>query len=128
MYKPFHLIGLELSISVLNAALRGEPTGSSREWRGDVVAVAKRDLKAGEALDGEGGYTVYGKLIPAARSLALGGLPIGLAHGVKLVRPVAAGTILTRADVELKPGPAADLRAAMERQISIAEQPPSRLR
>jgi predicted homoserine dehydrogenase-like protein len=68
MYKPFHLIGLELSISVLNAALRGEPTGSCRAWRGDAVAVAKRTLKAGETLDGEGGYTVYAKLIPAATS------------------------------------------------------------
>ena len=58
MYKPYHLIGLELGISVLNAALRGEPTGSSSEWRGDAVATAKRELKAGETLDGEGGYTV----------------------------------------------------------------------
>ena len=91
MYKPFHLIGLELSISVLNVALRGEPTGSCRAWRGDAVAVAKRDLKAGEMLDGEGGYCVYAKLIPAARSLKLGALPIGLAHHVKLVRNVAAG-------------------------------------
>jgi predicted homoserine dehydrogenase-like protein len=75
MYKPFHLIGLELSISVLNAALRGEPTGATREWRGDVAAVAKRDLKAGERLDGEGGYTVYGKVVPARRSVALKALP-----------------------------------------------------
>jgi predicted homoserine dehydrogenase-like protein len=101
MYKPFHLIGLELSISVLNVALRGEPTGSFRAWRGDAVAVAKRALKAGETLDGEGGYTVYAKLIPAARSLKLGGLPIGLAHHVKLKRDVAAGEFLTAADVAL---------------------------
>ena len=74
MYKPFHLIGLELSISVLNVALRGEPTGSCRGFRGDAVAVAKRALKAGEMLDGEGGYTVYAKLIPAERSLKLGAL------------------------------------------------------
>ena len=45
MYKPFHLIGLELSLSILSAALRGEPTGATRDWRGDVVAVAKRRLK-----------------------------------------------------------------------------------
>ena len=101
MYKPYHLIGLELSISVLNVALRGEPTGSCRAWRGDAVAVAKRALKAGETLDGEGGYTVYAKLIPAARSLKLGALPIGLAHHVKLVRDVAAGEFLTAADVAL---------------------------
>jgi predicted homoserine dehydrogenase-like protein len=101
MYKPFHLIGLELSISVLNVALRGEPTGSCRAWRGDAVAVAKRALKAGETLDGEGGYCVYAKLIPAARSLALNALPIGLAHHVKLKRDIAAGEFLSAADVVL---------------------------
>jgi predicted homoserine dehydrogenase-like protein len=103
MYKPFHLIGLELSISVLNAALRGEPTGCSAQWRGDAVATAKRALKAGEMLDGEGGYTVYGKLIPAERSRQLDALPIGLAH-VRLKRDVAAGAILSAADVELDEG------------------------
>ena len=101
MYKPFHLIGLELSISVLNAVLRREPTGSCRTWRGDAVAIAKRALKAGETLDGEGGYTVYAKVIPAGRSLERGALPIGLAHHVKLTRDVAAGEILTAADVAL---------------------------
>jgi predicted homoserine dehydrogenase-like protein len=99
MYKPFHLIGLELSISVLNAALRGEPTGSSREWRGDVVTIAKRALKAGEMLDGEGGYTVYGKLAPAARSLADSALPLGLAHKVKLVNDVPAGDLVRWSDI-----------------------------
>jgi predicted homoserine dehydrogenase-like protein len=103
MYKPFHLIGLELSISVLNAALRGEPTGSSQSWRGDAVATAKRALKMGEMLDGEGGYTVWGKLIPAERSRALDALPIGLAH-VRLGRDVAPGEILSAADVELDEG------------------------
>jgi predicted homoserine dehydrogenase-like protein len=101
MYKPFHLIGLELSISVLNAALRGEPTGATRAWRGDPVAVAKRTLRAGETLDGEGGYTVYGKVVPAARSHAEGALPIGLAHGVKLRREVPAGAIVREQDVTL---------------------------
>ncbi|MGE5365893.1 MAG: NAD(P)H-dependent oxidoreductase [Betaproteobacteria bacterium] len=101
MYKPYHLIGLELSISVLNAVLRREPTGSCRAWRGDAVAVAKRALKAGETLDGEGGYTVYAKLIPAAKSLERGALPIGLAHHLKLTRDVGAGEILTAADVTL---------------------------
>ena len=101
MYKPCHLIGLELGISVASTALRSEPTGSPTAWRGDVVATAKRDLAAGEMLDGEGGYTVYGKLLPAADSLRLGGLPIGLAHKVKLVRPVARGAAVSWADVEI---------------------------
>ena len=69
MYKPYHLIGLELNISILSAALRREPTGQPHGFRGDVAAVAKRDLRAGEMLDGEGGYTVWGKLMPAAASL-----------------------------------------------------------
>jgi predicted homoserine dehydrogenase-like protein len=117
MYKPFHLIGLELSISVLNVALRGEPTGSCKAWRGDAVAVAKRALKSGEMLDGEGGYTVYAKLIPAARSLKLGALPIGLAHHVKLNRDVTAGAILTAADVALDTDQqAVRIRRAMEEQ------------
>src|SRR6201997_2000188 len=117
MYKLYHLIGLELSISVLNAALRLEPTGSCRTWRGDAVAAAKRPLKAGETLDGEGGYTVYAKLIPAAKSLERGALPIGLAHHVKLTRDVAAGEILTAADVALDANQeAVRVRREMERE------------
>ncbi len=116
MYKPYHLIGLELSISVLNAVLRGEPTGCCRSWRGDAVAVAKRALKAGETLDGEGGYTVYAKLIPSARSLERSALPIGLAHHVKLIHDVAAGEILTAADVALDASvEAVRVRREMER-------------
>ncbi|WP_291830375.1 SAF domain-containing protein, partial [Bosea sp. (in: a-proteobacteria)] len=86
-----------------SAALRGEPTGVTRGFRGDAVAVAKRDLKAGEVLDGEGGYTVWGKLTPAPASVARGLLPIGLAHGVTLARPVAAGEALAFADLESLP-------------------------
>ncbi len=114
MYKPFHLIGLELSVSVLSAALRGEPTGQTREWRGDAVAVAKRDLRAGEVLDGEGGWTVWGKAVPAAQSRAGALLPIGLAHGVPVGRDVAAGETLCMADVTLDEGAeAVRLRRAM---------------
>src|SRR5213082_2759070 len=91
MYKPNHLIGLELNISILSAALRGEPTGQAIDFRGDVASVAKRNLRAGEMLDGEGGYTVWGKLMPAAESLKTGALPIGLAHRVKLKNDVAHG-------------------------------------
>jgi predicted homoserine dehydrogenase-like protein len=100
MYKRWHLIGLEVGVSVAAVALRGEPTGTPTGFRADAVATAKRALKAGELLDGEGGYTVYGKLMPAARSLALGALPLGLAHGLKLKRPIAEGAQLCWADVD----------------------------
>ncbi len=99
LYRPYHLIGLELGISVASAGLRGEPTGTPTGFRGDAVATAKRDLKAGETLDGEGGCTVWGKLMPASQSLRLGGLPVGLAHNVTLRRAAPAGTPLTWQDV-----------------------------
>ena len=101
MYKPWHLIGLELGISVASAALRGEATGAPIAWRGDVVATAKRDLAVGEMLDGEGGSTVWGKLMPAADSMALGGLPLGLAHDVTLKNPIATGQPVRWQDVEI---------------------------
>jgi predicted homoserine dehydrogenase-like protein len=101
MYKPYHLIGLELNISILSAALRNEPTGQACGFRGDVAAVAKRDLRAGEMLDGEGGYTVWGKLMPATASLKAGALPIGLAHRLKLRQDVAHGALVRWSDVEI---------------------------
>ncbi|NBB83593.1 MAG: Gfo/Idh/MocA family oxidoreductase [Alphaproteobacteria bacterium] len=116
MYKPFHLIGLELNVSILNAALRGEPTGTTGGFRGDAVAVAKRSLKAGETLDGEGGYTVWGKLVPAADSVAAGLLPIGLAHGVTLARDVAADQPVTWSDLVAPP----DNQAVMLRREAEA--------
>jgi predicted homoserine dehydrogenase-like protein len=115
MYKPYHLIGLELGVSVLSAALRGEPTGQPRGWRGDVVAVAKRDLSAGEMLDGEGGYTVWGKLVPVERSLAEGALPIGLAHHVRLTREIVADETVRWTDVAMPDSGAAAVRREMER-------------
>jgi len=99
MYRPYHLIGLELGISVLSAALRNEPTGWTRGFVSDVVSVAKRDLKAGEVLDGEGGFTVWGKAQPAAKSLQFGALPIGLAHGVTVTRPIKEGEVVRWQDV-----------------------------
>ena len=103
MYKPFHLIGLELNVSILAAALLGRPTGATRDFVGDAVATAKRDLAPGEKLDGEGGYTVYGKLLPAQASLERGGLPIGLAHDVTLRRAIGTGEIVGWDDVEHDP-------------------------
>src|SRR5271166_4746039 len=118
MYKPYHLIGLELGMSVLSAALRGEPTGQPCSFRGDVVAVAKRALRAGETLDGEGGYTVWGKLVPAERSLAAGALPIGLAHNVPLLRDIAAGEIVRWGDAAVPESGAVQARREMERRFA----------
>jgi predicted homoserine dehydrogenase-like protein len=118
MYKPYHLIGLELGISVASVGLRGESTGCATDFRGDVVAVAKRDLKTGEMLDGEGGYTVYGRLMPARDSLACKGLPIGLAHGIKLIHAVDRGTVVTWQNVAGPDNDAARFRREMEAEFA----------
>jgi predicted homoserine dehydrogenase-like protein len=116
LYKPFHLIGLELGISVASVGLRGESTGAPIGFNADVVATAKRDLAAGEALDGEGGATVYGRVLPAAESLRLEGLPLGLAHHVRLRNAVGAGQTVRWSDVDIDPDdPAVAFRREMER-------------
>ena len=119
LYKRWHLIGLEVGVSVASVALRGEATGVPIGWGADVVATAKRDLRVGELLDGEGGYTVWGKLLPAATSAAMGGLPLGLAHGVKVLRPVKQGQSLCWADVAMDTSTSAyRSRRAMEQMFA----------
>ncbi|MCQ6273243.1 Gfo/Idh/MocA family oxidoreductase [Pseudarthrobacter sp. R1] len=99
LYRPYHYVGLELNVSIANAVLRGIPTGSPIGFFGDVVATAKKDLKAGEFLDGEGGYTVWGQLVSAKHSVTTGALPVALAHHVELRNDVAKGGIVRWEDV-----------------------------
>ncbi|KAB2571145.1 hypothetical protein DBV05_g10189 [Lasiodiplodia theobromae] len=113
-YKPYHLIGLELGVSIANIMCRGEPTGQTKTWAADVVATAKRDLKTGEMLDGEGGFTVYGKLMNAADSIQMQGLPIGLAHGFVLQTDVKKGQALSWKDVKYDETQAVKVRREME--------------
>jgi len=117
LYRPIHMIGLELGISVASCALRGEPTGAPTGFRSDVVATAKRALKAGEILDGEGGFCVWGKQTPAEVSLARGLLPLGLAHNVRLKRDIAEGGALAWADVEVD---ANDVAVKVRREMEAA--------
>ena len=124
LYKRWHLIGLEVGISVASVGLRGEATGAAVGFNADVVATAKRDPKAGELLDGEGGCTVWGKLLPAWKSVELGGLPLGLASGVKLLRPVAAGQPLRWLDAAIDESlPAVSVRREMEAMFPPAQVP-----
>ena len=126
LYRPIHMIGLELGISVASAALRNEPTGAPTGFRSDVVATAKRDLKAGEMLDGEGGFCVWGKQTPADTSLERELLPLGLAHNVKLKRDIAEGQPLRWSDVVYDPTDTAgkvrrEMEAAFGRRNAAAE-------
>ena len=124
LYRPVHLVGMELSVSVLKAGLAGEATGCPRAFAGDVVATAKRNLSAGEVLDGEGGYTVYGRLQPSATALRTRGLPIGLAHHVTLLNDVPSGSPIGWSDVRYD---AADPTVAVRREMerTFATRPAS---
>jgi predicted homoserine dehydrogenase-like protein len=119
LYRPIHMIGLELGISVASAALRNEPTGAPTGFRSDVAATAKRDLKAGEMLDGEGGFCVWGKQTPADASLKQGCFPLGLAQNVKLKRDVKEGERLKWSDVEYDPNDTA-VRVRREMEAAFA--------
>ncbi|MDA9657474.1 flagellar biosynthesis protein FlgA [Alphaproteobacteria bacterium] len=103
MYKPFHLIGMELNISVFSAALLNQATGQTKKFTGDVVSTTKTTLKKGEILDGEGGATVWGKLVPSKLSLSMEALPIGLAHGIRLKNEIKENEIITWNDVDYLP-------------------------
>jgi predicted homoserine dehydrogenase-like protein len=119
LYKRWHLIGLELGVTVASVGCRREATGAATGWRADAVALAKRDLAAGETLDGEGGYTVSGQLMTAAESRAAGALPIGLANKVALRNPVPEGRVLTWADVAVdETAEAVGIRREMERRFA----------
>ena len=122
LYRPYHLIGLELTVSVLRVGLRQEPTGYPIAFCADVVAVAKRDLPTGTVLDGEGGYTVYGKLVPAQESLRRGLLPLGLANDVTLRTAVASGQPVEASAVDLDMAEsAARFRRTMESAFASGE-------
>ncbi|MCF2707317.1 Gfo/Idh/MocA family oxidoreductase [Arcanobacterium haemolyticum] len=101
LYRPYHMIGLELGISIAKAVIHGEPTGSAQDFHADVVATAKKDLVPSDTLDGEGGYTAFGKLATAATSLKAHALPLGLAKNAKIVRHVAKDQTITWDDVEV---------------------------
>ena len=114
LYRPIHMIGLELGVSVASAALRNEPTGAPTGFRSDVVATAKRPLKTGEVLDGEGGFCVWGRQTPAEVSLDRGYFPLGLAQNVKLNRDIAEGERLRWSDVDYDPN---DLAVRVRREM-----------
>jgi predicted homoserine dehydrogenase-like protein len=122
LYRPYHFIGLELGISVASIALRNEPTGTTRYFMADVAATAKKDLKPGDRLDGEGGFTVFGTLVPAERSLSIEAFPLGISDGAKVTKPVTRGTILTYHDVELdETQPVFQLRREFEQKAREGE-------
>ncbi|KTS08938.1 NAD(P)H-dependent oxidoreductase [Microbacterium testaceum] len=120
LYRPYHYVGLELNVSIANAVLRGVPTGAPIGFYGDVVATAKKDLAAGEFLDGEGGYTVWGKLVSADTSVRRRLLPVALAHHVELRNAVKKGESVSWDDVIIDESLAQALELRRETEALIA--------
>ena len=89
LYRPYHLCAIEAPLSIARAVIYHEPTLAPLAPVVEVVALAKRDLKAGEILDGEGGFTVYGQIERAEVAKRENLLPIGLTNGVPLIVDIA---------------------------------------
>jgi len=103
MWRPYHLIGLELGTSIASVALRGEPTGAPVAGPiGEVAARTRKPMRAGEVIDGEGGYAVYGTTVTAERARRDRLVPMGMAQGLKLIRDVPADHAISEADVQLE--------------------------
>jgi predicted homoserine dehydrogenase-like protein len=91
LWRPYHLIGLEIGVSIASAELRGEPTGAPYAGhRAEVVCATRAPMRAGELIDGEGGYAAYGTCVSAERARERKLIPMGLAHGLRLKRDVPA--------------------------------------
>ncbi|PRX48506.1 putative homoserine dehydrogenase-like protein [Prauserella shujinwangii] len=121
-YRPYHLASVEAPLSVAEAVLDRTPSLAPLAWNAEVLAVAKRDLRAGERVDGIGGETVYGITESAEYARAGDHVPLGLAPGARVLRDVPEGTALTRADVALdETTTIAALRRLQDRLLSVPE-------
>jgi predicted homoserine dehydrogenase-like protein len=102
LYRPYHLTSIETPLSVARAVIEGEATiEPSHGLVAEVITVAKRELRAGERIDGIGGSTVYGLIERAAAARTERLLPLGLAQHAVLLRDVALGETITYDDVLL---------------------------
>jgi len=104
-YTPFHLPHIQIASTIGRVVLHRDPTVTPIAGPVcEVVTVAKRDLKSGEALDGIGGFCTYGLIDNTDAARAMGALPIGLSEGCLLRRDVSRDNVLSFDDVELPCG------------------------
>ena len=101
IWRPYHYIGLELAQSIYSISLDLKPTGFTKNYNSDVAAVAKKDLKVGEKLDGEGGFCARGKLISSQKSKEDGILPLGLTDSAIVNRNIKKDELIKLTDVDL---------------------------
>ena len=102
IWRPYHYIGLELAQSIYSIALDNRATGYTKNYNADVGSVAKKNLKVGEKLDGEGGFCARGKLITSHKSKSEMILPLGLTDNAILKKDIKKDEVIKIEDVELK--------------------------
>ena len=101
IWRPYHYIGLELAQSIYSIALDNRATGFTKNYNADVASYAKKDLKVGEKLDGEGGFCARGKLITSQKSKDEKILPLGLTDNAILKKNINKDQVIRLDDVEL---------------------------
>jgi homoserine dehydrogenase len=101
IWRPYHYIGLELAQSIYSIALDKKATGFTKNYNADVASYAKKDLKVGEKLDGEGGFCARGKLITSKKSKEEKILPLGLTDGAEVIKNIKKDEVIKISDVKL---------------------------
>jgi len=115
-YTPYHLPHIQIAAAIGRAAIHHDPTVTPIAGPVcEVVTVAKRDLKAGQLLDGIGGFCSYGLIDNAANARAMAALPMGLSEGCRLLRDVSKDDVISVRDVESRAGGEAEALWAEQR-------------
>jgi predicted homoserine dehydrogenase-like protein len=124
LFRPFHLCSIEVPLTCAMLTIRRQSNMVPLDrLTSEVFAVAKRDLQPGDTLDAIGGTAYYSLIDTYDTAQAEGLLPIGLANGARVTRPMAMDTPITSADVEIKPSTVHSLRQLQDRwsQGAIAD-------
>ena len=101
IWRPYHYVGLELAQSIYSVALDNKATGFTKNYNADVAAIAKKDLKIGDKLDGEGGFCARGRLITSQKSKKENILPLGLSDNAIVKKNINKDELIKLSDVEL---------------------------
>ena len=101
IWRPYHYVGLELAQSIYSVALDNKATGFTKNYKADVAAIAKKDLKIGDKLDGEGGFCARGRLITSQKSKKENILPLGLSDNAIVKKNINKDELIKLSDVEL---------------------------
>ena len=110
IYRPQHFVGHEVPISIARIALDGLPSGTPIGRFSECVAAAKKNLKPGTILDGEGGYATYGIIERAEITKSENLVPMGLTQGAEVIEEIPEDGTITYDNIRLPESFALNLR------------------